>query len=150
LLLAVWLLLPHGRYFVWLTAVLTFAAFGVVSGYWGWIGQASCGCFGPVPVSPWVAFGIDVAALGLLLAAKPKWTSWRSETPALCRVAVLAVSGAIAAAVSIHRFGSVDAGLSYLRGDKLLAVPAVIDFGIGRPGDDSYCDCLPIIVIGQG
>src|SRR5262245_25035249 len=34
-------------------------------------GQRSCGCFGKVPVWPWVAAGIDLAAAILLVIAQP-------------------------------------------------------------------------------
>ena len=48
---------PRGA---WLAALGTFAAFAAVSGYLGWIGVASCGCFGVIKASPWWAFARSV------------------------------------------------------------------------------------------
>ena len=71
IVLGVWLLSGRRPLGAWLAAVLTFAAFAVVSGYLGLIGQASCGCFGAIQASPWVAFAFDVVALILLGIARP-------------------------------------------------------------------------------
>jgi hypothetical protein len=46
-----------------LAAVGTFVLLASISGYLGWIGQATCDCFGAIPASPWLAFGVDLAAL---------------------------------------------------------------------------------------
>lgn len=80
IVLGLWLLSGAYRAGAWLAAVGTFAAFAAVSGYLGWIGQASCGCFGMVEASPWHAFAVDVTALVLLAVARPDWRAVR-ETP---------------------------------------------------------------------
>ena len=52
----------------WLAVVL-FVAFGGYSLYLALKGAASCGCFGPLHVSPWWTFGLDsVVVLGLLVS----------------------------------------------------------------------------------
>ncbi len=56
------------------TRVACVAAFGVfatVSFYEAIGGEASCGCFGRLAVSPWWKFGVDVAVLGALVACRP-------------------------------------------------------------------------------
>src|SRR6266851_8878958 len=70
LVLGVWLLSGRYRIGSWLTALGTFAMFGAVSGYLGWIGVATCGCFGAIKASPWYAFGVDVAVLAVLLVVR--------------------------------------------------------------------------------
>ena len=70
LLLGVWLLLPHGRFFSWLAATITFGVFATVSGYLGFLGQASCGCFGAIKTSPWWVIGLDIGILLALLQAR--------------------------------------------------------------------------------
>ena len=52
--------------------VFTFLTFGIVSCYLGIVGQASCGCFGTVEISPWIAFAVDVLAIGVLLIGYPR------------------------------------------------------------------------------
>lgn len=48
-----------------------FAALGAVSLYLGLIGQASCGCFGRVTVSPWLTLALDAACAAALLNTRP-------------------------------------------------------------------------------
>ena len=82
--LAVWLLwgrLPLGS---WATALGVFTVFAGVSAYQGWIGRASCGCFGQLSVSPWYAFGIDVAVLLALMLGRPDLQSVRQQPPVSC------------------------------------------------------------------
>jgi hypothetical protein len=44
--LGLWLLSGKARIGSWLTTIVAFGIFAVASAYQGWIGQASCGCFG--------------------------------------------------------------------------------------------------------
>src|SRR5207244_1575534 len=71
ILLGLWLLSGKSPIGSWLVAIAGFASFGAVSFYLGWIGQASCGCFGQLSVSPWYAFGIDLVAILALLVGQP-------------------------------------------------------------------------------
>src|SRR5260221_6888616 len=48
LVLGVWLLSGWHAIGAWVAAPATFLTFAGGSGYPGWIGVASCGCFGPV------------------------------------------------------------------------------------------------------
>lgn len=66
-MLAFWLvagLWPEGA---WHVAVCVFTALACVSLYHAGEGKLNCGCFGPVPVSPWQAVGIDSVAVASLL-----------------------------------------------------------------------------------
>lgn len=69
--LAVWLLWGRQPLGSWATALAVFTIFAAVSAYQGWIGRASCGCFGRLSVSPWYAFGIDLAVLIALIVGRP-------------------------------------------------------------------------------
>lgn len=69
LLLSVWLLSGVALAGSWLAAIVTFVLLASISGYLGWIGQATCNCFGTIHASPWHAFAVDLAALLMLLSA---------------------------------------------------------------------------------
>ena len=71
LVLGLWLLSGAFQVGAWLAAAGTFLTFAGVSGYFGWTGVASCGCFGVIRASPWTAFGVDVVALALLAVCPP-------------------------------------------------------------------------------
>jgi hypothetical protein len=72
--IVVGLWLVSGRYPLgsWIAAAGTFVAFAVVSGYLGAAGVSSCGCLGVIHASPWLAFGLDLAALSILSVARPQ------------------------------------------------------------------------------
>ncbi|HEY8505848.1 MAG TPA: MauE/DoxX family redox-associated membrane protein [Gemmataceae bacterium] len=141
--LGLWLV--SGKYPLgsWLAAVGTFAAFAGVSGYLGWIGQADCGCFGSVQASPWHAFAVDVLALMLLARARPALRSLRDlPRPALRRAggaAFLFLAGAavmfgLLAGLGAWTFGSLDAALARVRGERISVRPGFVDVGRGVPG----------------
>jgi hypothetical protein len=140
IVLGLWLLAGVYRAGAWLAAVGTFAAFAAVSGYLGWIGQASCGCFGVVQASPWHAFAVDVAALLLLALARPDWRA--ASRADLLRAptglgGVLLGAGLILAALAgaaTWAYGSPAAAFARLQGAPLYA-PGYVDFGTGRPGE---------------
>jgi len=71
LLLGLWLLTGvcprHARG----AALLCFAGFLAVSLSRARSGEVSCGCFGKVPVSPWVTAGLDLVAVAALWAWRP-------------------------------------------------------------------------------
>jgi hypothetical protein len=72
LVLGLWLLSGAAQYAAWLTAISTFLGFAIVSAYFGWIGVASCGCFGAIKTSPWTVFAVDVVAISALLICRPR------------------------------------------------------------------------------
>jgi len=144
ILLGLWLLSGVALVGSWLAAIATFVLLAGISGYLGWIGQATCRCFGTIKASPWHAFGVDVSALVLLAVGQPKWQSakpiergalWRSVTPAA--YFVLGVGAVIASLAGIGTwvYGSPEAALAHLRGELVVASPEYVDFGTGKPGE---------------
>lgn len=142
--LGVWLLWGKHPVGAWVVALLVFTGFAAVSGYLGWAGQPSCGCFGKLSVSPWYAFGIDLAALVALLVARPDLALLREKgRPSLARVlataafgllSVIAVFGMLAGLAAL-RFGSPEAALAYFRGELVSVRPRLVEVGEGVPGE---------------
>ena len=135
--LGLWLMSGAARPWAWSAALATFAAFAVVSGYLGWQGVASCGCFGSIEASPWHAFTVDVLAMATLAAFRPaidctvmQETFYRTGTLLAGTAALLG----FAAVGGTAAYGSVGAALAHLRGESLVS-PDYLDFGTTRPGD---------------
>jgi hypothetical protein len=72
LVLGAWLLSGSAPFAAWLAALGTFLGFAIVSAYFGWIGVASCGCFGAIRTRPWTALAVDVVAISALLICCPR------------------------------------------------------------------------------
>jgi hypothetical protein len=139
--LAFWLLSGKRPAGSWAVALGVFLTFAGVSAWQGWIGRASCGCFGRLSVSPWYAFGIDVAVVFALLLGKPQgggmnpWAILVDLLPGiygLCGAVI--VLGALAGLGALC-FGSPDAALARLRGERVSLYPSLIDMGTGPPGE---------------
>jgi hypothetical protein len=71
LLLAIWLLSSIRIRVAWGISTVCFATFAAVSLIKGVKGEASCGCFGRVPVNPWITFALDAVVVTALLAWWP-------------------------------------------------------------------------------
>jgi hypothetical protein len=71
LLFGIWLLSGLASRKSWLLAVMCFSCFFFVSLYKVSSGQASCGCFGAVPIPPWATACFDVATVVALLWLAP-------------------------------------------------------------------------------
>lgn len=137
LVLALWLLSGAWHAGAWLAATGTFLTFAGVSGYFGWTGVASCGCFGALRASPWTAFGVDLAALALLALTRPPLHRGSLKVPSsalLIPVSAAAVLVILTATVSAI-YGSPAAALARLRGDLLKASPDYVDFGTAASGE---------------
>jgi hypothetical protein len=141
LILGLWLLSGCYARGAWLAALGTFAAFAAVSGYLGWIGVVSCGCFGAIKASPWWAFGVDVAVIGLLLICRPR--SEEALPNPICHgvpeglkwvggAAVLLIGLTVVATLL---YDSPAAALARLRGETLTISDPYLDFGSGKAGD---------------
>jgi hypothetical protein len=116
-------------------AATTFGLFAGVSLYIGYQGVASCGCFGPVPTSPWLISTVD-ACLAVLLYAQTQartidrsgdaMSAWPLISKRLVAVAVIATAVGIAwvAATRIRT------------GDRL-TWSREIDYGVLKPGQDA-------------
>lgn len=143
LFLAAWLLWGKRPLDSWATALGVFAIFTAVSAYEGWIGRASCGCFGQLSVSPWYAFGIDLTVLVALILGRPDLTAV-SHQPWLLLMSILpalyGLGGAIVILASLAGlanwvYGSPDAALAHLRGERISLYPRTVDVGTGAPGE---------------
>lgn len=72
LALGIWLLSGLFKKAAWLTVLLCFSAFSLITLYKGITGAESCGCFGTVHVNPWVTlFVIDIPSVIALLVFRP-------------------------------------------------------------------------------
>lgn len=138
-LLGLWLLCGLSKPLAWLTAVSAFATLGGASLYLLMIGQASCGCFGSVPVHPGQSLALDLALLVGLGLFRPPLASDPSAERLLRWLARGAVGvAAFAAAVVLAGclwFGSLPEALAYLRDERLTLSPSVLDFGQGANGE---------------
>jgi len=146
LVLGLWLLSGAFQFGAWLAAIATFLTFAGVSAYFGWIGVASCGCFGVIRTSPWTAFGVDVAVLLALFISRPRgaFSGARSASKhmtlggaARSHVSVSILAAAILLAltgIGTFLYGSPAAALARLRGESLSLSADYLDFGTGRPG----------------
>jgi hypothetical protein len=142
IVLGVWLLSGRYRIGSWLAALSTFLTFASISGYLGWIGVASCGCFGSIQASPWHAFGVDAVASLVLALFRPDLASLRQLTRTECRrlaltgaLYVLASTGLMGALLGVATlaYGSSEAALAHVRGDRISVYPSWIDLGTGQP-----------------
>ena len=72
LVAGIWFTSSIAAYYALRVGALLFTIFLAVSLHRAWQGQINCGCFGPVPMNPWITATMDAAILLLLLAAMPK------------------------------------------------------------------------------
>ncbi|MCY2929460.1 MAG: hypothetical protein NTV86_08185 [Planctomycetota bacterium] len=70
--LGVWLVTGVYRRAGWAVVLACFGTFCGVTLAKGLRGEASCGCFGAVPVNPWYTFVLDAAVVTALLTFRPK------------------------------------------------------------------------------
>lgn len=137
--LALWLLSGKRLLGSWATTLSVFAVFAGVSAYQGWIGRASCGCFGKFSVSPWYAFGLDVAIVFTLILSRPDLTAVRQKPRLILTDLLPAVYGLVGAfavllmlvALISWFIGSPDAVLARLRGERVSLYPRMVDVGTG-------------------
>ncbi len=144
IVLGIWLLSGAYRIGAWFASVATFFTLAAVSGYLGWIGVASCGCFGAIKASPWHAFEVDLFALLLVAVLRPDFSSAvhmpKSELGRLALVGAgtgFVVIMMLATIVGVGKlaFGSPGAALARLQGDVLTTDGSDVDFGVGKPGE---------------
>ncbi len=142
--LAAWLLWGKRPLGSWAAAICAFSIFACVSFYQGWIGRASCGCFGQLSVSPWYAFGIDLAVLLALILGRPDldavrrqpWRLLTSTLPTLYGLGGAVVILASLAGLASWLYGSPDAALAHLRGETISLYPRLVDVGTGVPAEE--------------
>lgn len=71
LFFGLWLLSNNGPWPTWGLALACFCLFACVSLTKAISGNASCGCFGRVPVNPWLTAALDLAIVASLLRWRP-------------------------------------------------------------------------------
>jgi hypothetical protein len=139
-LLGLWLLSGWSPRAGWVAALGFFAVMAGTSLYLAATGQTSCGCFGQVPVNPWLTFAVDLTAIGALVLFRPlcggrlapnAWMSrlLRSAIGAIVLLSLLA-GGAVLA------FGDPLEALARMRGDSITVQPSVSDVGEGETGTE--------------
>ena len=79
ILFALVLIADIWRTWMWLLSLLGFLAFTLVSVMKGLSGESSCGCFGSVPVNPWITATFD-ATVVVLLAVFREQLDWSFPT----------------------------------------------------------------------
>jgi hypothetical protein len=141
IVLGIWLLSGKNPAGAWIASLLIFTGFAGASFYLGWIGQASCGCFGRVTVNPWITFALDLIAIGALAVGPPilqidKRALAKAAVPAAFLFVGVVAFLAVLIGSSYILFGSTDAALAYFRGERLSIRPRLVDVGEGVPGED--------------
>jgi hypothetical protein len=123
--IGVWLLTGVFPRAVRVIAATLFGFFGTVSLDRALNGEASCGCFGGVTVTPWLVSALDLCiATALAMLRRPEYpASYALRVP----LAVLAVATMGVAAVWLLQNSSVDA--------RLVVDPTTVQFGRVRHGE---------------
>jgi hypothetical protein len=145
IILALWIWSRLYSSLSWLTTFTVFACFAGVSGYQGWLGESSCGCFGKLPVHPWVALGLDLGVLLALLAARPGWEELREEShhlrsrldkkTLLLPAVALGLFILVAAGYGYMAYGSFASAMAHLKGESITVDPIFSDLGTCRFGE---------------
>jgi hypothetical protein len=117
-----------------------FSVFACVSLYLALAGQTSCSCFGRLAVSPWVSFGVDVAAVASLAIWRPAQAD-DGPRPAWMQQALKIASGAclllaLGGGIVLLTFASPAEALAWFRGEAITVSPTVHDVGKGGPGEE--------------
>ncbi len=95
LVAGIWFTSSIAAYYALRVGALLFTIFLAVSLHRAWQGQINCGCFGPVPVNPWITAAMDGLFLLLLLTVIPKQAKtalaegWRKALAALLALGIL-------------------------------------------------------------
>lgn len=120
-------------------ALAVFCMLACASLYLGVVGESSCGCFGRVPINPWMTFAIDsLALLGLCFWRLPRQFN-PSAAPRL-RAALKTVAGTVAilcvmGGAFVLTQGNPASALARLRGEYITVEPAVTEVGAGVRGE---------------
>jgi len=95
ILLGVWLMSGVFSGLAWLAATASFVAFSFITYSKAVRGEASCGCFGVVTVSPWITLIMDILAVTTLVSLRRGF--WQSLPAARMRLRLAAACLAAAA-----------------------------------------------------
>ncbi len=139
ILLGLWLLSGLGQRAARLAALGFFAILATVSVYMVLEGQASCGCFGRIQVSPWLSFLVDIGLIAALARGSPELES-KAATRAGLTTCLKTAGGAIAiltllvAGLLVSADRPLDT-LARLRGESVTVEPSVRRVGVGVRGE---------------
>jgi hypothetical protein len=143
-LLGLWLLTGRSHRWAWAAALVLFGVLAGVSLSLALAGQPACSCFGQLPVSPWVSFGIDVIAVAALLLWRPPrgqnienpvWAQeWSKIGIGVCLLLVL-VGG-----VLLFGFANPAEALAWIRNEAITVDPPIRQVGKGKPGEEQTFD----------
>ena len=143
IILGIWLMWGKNPVGSWITSLVVFTGLAGASCFMGWIGQASCSCFGRLTVNPWLTFVIDLAAIGALVVGRPELKPVGEKpgisqaiVPVTCAFGGVVAFLAVLVGFSCWQFGSTEAALAYFRGERLSIRPRLVDVGQGMPGED--------------
>jgi hypothetical protein len=137
-------------------ALATFLAFAAYSLYLALRDEPSCGCFGRVPVSPWVTFALDLAIVAALLISRTPATDRSNVGETLCPYLAGAAVCCLVTSVGLAQwFGSLQVALAHMTGDSLLLQPNGIRIGAEGRGSTrellvtvTNLDSQPIQLVG--
>ena len=96
IVLGLWLLLGHKPVITRKLVYLCFTAFLGVSLAKALARESSCGCFGPVPMNPWITAGMDALVLLALLLFRPAQSDRTPIQPLLAGRVVFGLLGVLA------------------------------------------------------
>jgi len=141
--LASWLFLGAQPVLSWLVCLATFFSFAVVSLYQAWIGQASCGCFGRLPVHPWITFSTDLAIVLSLVVARPDmsalrrnaWVFWKGALGVFSYFSAAVLLLFLILASASFYFGSLSAAIAQIRGHSVSIDPPLVQLGLAGKGE---------------
>jgi hypothetical protein len=141
-LLGLWLLSGWAKRTAWFFAVAFFLMVAGFSLYLGLMGQSSCGCFGRIHVSPWNAFALDVACLGMLGLCWSTFRHQQEEVNSRRLREAFSIAGWVIGILTICLVGILMVGgtrtgdfLAHARGDRITVEPPVTDMGSDVAGE---------------
>lgn len=129
--LGLWLLSGVLRNSAWAFALATFVAFAAVSAGLTWIGVASCGCLGEIPVAPHWMLLLDGLVVAALIWKRP--TATRRSLLAATSVAWASLAS-LGGLVLIGQQTGINAGIIHLILNTAIQVDDVVDYGTVEPG----------------
>jgi hypothetical protein len=137
--LAAWLFSGQAQPASWLAAAASFIAFAGTSAYMWWMGESSCGCLGPIRAHPWHLFSVDGTVMLMLVFARPNLRPFRVDARSVWQ---LIWPASVAGTLALLLFGSalaasssIEAWVSWLRGDSIAVSTRMVDFGEVSPGE---------------
>jgi hypothetical protein len=115
----VWFISGKGIYYAVRSGILLFLVFITVAAFRGWEGRTDCGCFGPVPVNPWLTTTLDGLVLVFFFRAasrlpktvqKSRWRPWLAGLAALAIISIGIFGGYYLRPAMLHANGQITGG----------------------------------------